>query len=277
MKIGIRAHDIGKYSIEELASKVNEYGFDSVQLVLNKAVEGESGLAGTLTEKKVANFYKALSANNVDVAMLGAYFNPIHSDKDKVKATVDKFKEHLQYANQFGAKGVGTETGSYNDDKWTYNPKNHTQEALDEVINVVKDLVEVAQNYNSYVIIEMAYHHVVSNKDRFQYLLDEIKSDRIKATIDIYNLLYTGNYTEYKEIFVESVKQFKDIIEIFHLKDFVLEDDKLKQVGLGQGYFDYEFIINTIKEHCPNATLIFEGVTGDDIVTSLDLVKKLCK
>ncbi len=276
MKIGIRAHDVGKYPVEELAKRVNELGFKYVQLAINKAIVGETAAAGTLTDEKVKQMTDAFSKYDVEVAMLGAYFNPVHSNTQKIEDSVKKFEEHLKYANKFGAAGVGTETGSYNDDKWTYNPKNHTQEALEQVIKYTKDLVEVAKKYNSYVIIELANHHVVSSKERFQYLLNSVNSDRIKATFDIYNMLYAGNYENYKEIFIDCVKQFKDVIEIFHLKDFVLEGDKLNKVGLGQGYFDYEFIIETIKEYCPNATLIFEGVTGDDIVTSLELVKRLC-
>ena len=57
MKIGVRVHDFGKSNAKTLASKAKSVGFDAVQLVLNKAIEGESGLAGTLSSDKALSFY----------------------------------------------------------------------------------------------------------------------------------------------------------------------------------------------------------------------------
>ena len=67
----------------------------------------------------------------------------------------------------------------------------------------------------------------------------------------------------------------EDDIKIIHLKDFLVDGDKLVQTGLGKGILDYNFIIKSIKKYAPNATLIFEGVVGDDIEPSLKLIKSL--
>ena len=96
MKIGVRVHDFGKSSAEDLAKKAKAVGFDAVQLVLNKAIEGETGLAGTLSKEKANYFYETFKKEGIEIAMLGAYFNPVHSDKDKVNQLFDKFKEHLK-------------------------------------------------------------------------------------------------------------------------------------------------------------------------------------
>ena len=42
--------------------------------------------------------------NNVKIPVLGAYFNPVHSDKAKVKAGQAKFADHLKKASLLGAK-----------------------------------------------------------------------------------------------------------------------------------------------------------------------------
>ena len=99
MKIGVRVHDFGKSDAKTLAKKAKEVGFDGVQLVLNKAIEGESGLAGTLSKEKALQFYNDFKAEGLDICMLGAYFNPVHSDKEKVETFVKKFEEHLKYQN----------------------------------------------------------------------------------------------------------------------------------------------------------------------------------
>jgi sugar phosphate isomerase/epimerase len=81
--------------------------------------------------------------------MLGAYFNPVHSDKNKVASLTEKFREHLKFMNDFKAGYVGSETGSFNDDKWTYNPLNRTEEAFQEVKRIFKDLAKCAEDNNA--------------------------------------------------------------------------------------------------------------------------------
>ena len=159
MKIGVRLHDLGKSTPSELAKKAKEIGFDGVQLVLNKAIEGETGLAGTLSKEKANEISKAFADAGLEIFMMGAYFNPVHSNKELVAKNIAKFKEHLQYCNDFNCKYVGSETGSFNDDKWTYNPLNRTPEAIAEVKRIFKELADTAKEYNSNVAIEGAFGH----------------------------------------------------------------------------------------------------------------------
>lgn len=78
-------------------------------------------------------------------------------------------------------------------------------------------------------------------------------------------------------IFKKSLELLGDYIVIFHFKDFIIEEGKLKQVGLGQGLMDYPKLIELITKNNPNAYLIFEGVVGDDIKTSNELITNLLK
>ena len=43
LKIGIRAHDLVKGSIDRVLTQAAEYGFDAVQLVFKKALTDENG------------------------------------------------------------------------------------------------------------------------------------------------------------------------------------------------------------------------------------------
>lgn len=272
MKICVRVHDLGKDEAINLAQKANEIGFSGVQLVLNKAIIGESGEAGTLSKEKANQIRDDFNKYNIDIAMLGAYFNPVHSNKDKVKASIDKFKEHLKYAKDFNCKYVGTETGSFNDDKWTYNPLNRTNEAFLEVENIFKKLAAYAKENNSYMAIEGAYGHCMYEPIMLKKLYDNINNGHVNIIVDVFNYLYIGNYMNQREIFDECIKLFDDKIVIFHLKDFIVEDGALKQVGLGQGLMDFDYMLPIIKKKCPNAYLVFEGVKKEDMVSSYNYI-----
>lgn len=273
MKIGVRAHDLGKCSPTELAKRAKRIGFDGVQLVLNKALDNESVSTDTLNNDKVNMIYRAFADEGLDILMLGAYFNPVHSDWSKVDASINKFKEHLQFANKFHTKYVGTETGSFNDDQWTYNPKNRTSEALNSVAASFGLLAQYAKIYDSNMAIEGAYGHVCYTPHILKELVDQIDNGNVYYIVDVYNYLYIGNYNEQNQIFDECLKEFGDKIVIFHIKDFVVENGALHQVGLGQGIMDFSYMIPKIKKNYPNAYLIFEGLKPEDMQSSYDFIR----
>jgi sugar phosphate isomerase/epimerase len=266
-KIGIRAHDIGKMSCESLADKVKSLGFDGVQLVFKKALDIEVDFNDLNLIKK--------HFTNPMIMMLGAYFNPVHPDSKIVTQGIDYFKKHLEVAFSLNTKYVGTETGSLMGSPWSYVKENHEQKALDDVIEVIKDLVAVAEKKHSYIAIEGAYAHVAYSPKRIKEIINQVSSPNLKVTIDLFNYLHIGNYKKRMEIFEECLNLLKDEIVIYHFKDFVVQDQDLIQVGLGQGLMDYPNIIKRIQETTPDAYLIFEGVTGDDIEHSLTYIKQL--
>jgi len=273
MKIGVRVHDFGKSNAETLAKQAKAVGFDGVQFVINKAIEGESGKAGTLNDEKVKAFADAFHNEGLDIVMLGAYFNPVHSNKQLVSDNIAKFKEHLAYENKFGAKFVGTETGSFNDDKWTYNPLNRTEEAYQEVLRIFKDLAKTAEDNNANMAIEGAFGHCMFEPKALYRLVSEINSNNVYYIVDIYNYLAISNYENYKEILEECFKLFKGRIVIFHLKDFIIEDGALKQCAIGKGLLDYDYLLKRMNEEAPDAYLIFEGSKPEDMEFSYDFVK----
>lgn len=272
MKIGVRVHDFGKSNAETLAKQAKAVGFNGVQLVLNKAIEGETGLAGTLSKEKANYFYNAFKNEGLDIAMLGAYFNPVHSNKELVAKMVAKFKEHLVYMNDFNAGFVGSETGSFNDDKWTYHPQNRTEEAFQEVKRIFSMLADVAEENNSKIALEGAFGHCMFEPKALKRLVDEIGSDSVYYTVDIYNYLSIDNYMNHTNIFDECIELFNDKIVIFHIKDFVIEDGALKQCCIGKGIMNYDYILPIIKEKCPNAYLIFEGSKPEDMEFSYKFI-----
>ncbi len=275
MKIGIRLHDLAKESYKTIFEKCKAVGFDYIQLVFKKALLDDDNNALLFSKENALKIKPYLEKSGLKVSMLGAYFNPVHSNKDLVKQNVAYFKKHLKYASLLDTKYVGSETGSYNDDKWTYNPKNQTEEGYQESIKVFKDLVKTAEEYGSIVLMEPAYGHVMYNVSTLKRCFDEINSPNLKITIDLYNLLYIGNYKNYKEVFHEALTTFKEDIKVIHLKDFNIVEGALKQCGLGDGIIDFKYVINEVISYCPEAVLTFEGVTGEDIPTSLKLIKSL--
>ena len=268
MKLGIRAHDLGRSSAQQLIRSLNNHHFPFIQLVLAKAIEAKNPHLIIEDESFVANLCHELETNQIEVAMLGAYFNPIHSNKQKVSQSVEYFKKHLKAAKKFNTTLVGTETGSYNDDQWTFHERNSSEEAFLDVKRIFSELLEVAEKEGVYLAIEPAYHHVISSPTRLKRLITELNHDHIRVTFDLFNLLSIHNYENQHAIIDEMIELFPKQIRIVHAKDFIVKDGILKQVAPGLGLLDYPYLLAKLKELPIEPIIIFEGVVGDDIVKS---------
>lgn len=269
MKIGIRAHDMGKMDAKSLFQSAQSFGFDGVQLVVNKALIPEP----PLTEEA----FKTIATHQgpVAVLLLGSYFNPIHSNQDKVQAGVVRFQKQLELAHILHTEYVASETGSYNDDQWTYHEQNHTKTAYEQALSVFKPIVETAERVDKTVLIEAAYGHVIFSPHALKRFVHDLNSKHVKVIIDLFNLLNTRNHRQHEQILQEALHLLKDEITVFHLKNYQLKEGKLVQVGLNKGLFDYERLLPMMLQSNPDAYYIFEGITGEDIAESFAFIQKI--
>ncbi len=274
MKVAFRTHDLGVKGLENAIQKAETCGISAVQLVVYKFMGEIKYLPGQLDGEKAERIGKALRGAGISVPLIGAYFNPVHSDKEKVARCKAVFKEYLKYSKALGCNIVGSETGSFNDDKWTYNPLNRTEEALQTVIETFKELAAYAKEVGAFVGMEGAAGHVCWNVATLKRAVDAINADNIKIIFDIYNYLDASNYKNYLEILDEGLKTFARKIVVFHIKDCVFEDGKLRQVAPGKGMFDFDKILGKIKAYDKDAVLVLEGTTGDDIVPCIEFINK---
>lgn len=272
MKIGIRGHDLKARTPGELAEEARGLGFPHIQLVLNKSFGTD---IWDFDEERIHGIREEFQKSGVETALLGAYFNPFHSNPEYRQENVDRFKRHLQLAKLFGTPFVGTETGSYMDSPWTYHPRNHLEEAYLEVREVVRDLVGFAESVDACVLIEGAYNHLIYKPELLKRLVDDIPSRNLRVIIDLFNYLNIENHKDHRKILDKALELLRDKISVFHLKDYVVEDGKLRQVALGKGLMDYPYIMKQIKTHVPDAFLIFEGITGKDIAPSREFIRGL--
>lgn len=272
MQIAFRTHDLGVKGLEHAIEKAKTCGISAVQLVAYKFLDEIKYAPGALDKANSAAIGEALKAAGIEVPLIGAYFNPVHSNKEKVANCKAVFKDYLKYSKTLGCNIVGSETGSFNDDKWTYNPLNRTEEALQTVIATFKELAAYAKEVGAFVGMEGAAGHVCWNVATLKRVVDAIGADNIKVIFDIYNYLDASNYKNYLEILDEGLKTFGNIV-VFHIKDCVFEDGKLKQVAPGKGMFDFDKILSRIKKYDENAVLVLEGTTGDDIIPCSEFIR----
>lgn len=273
MKICFRTHDLGVKGLDAAVKKCKECGISAVQLVAYKFMDDVKYTPYGIDRPAAARIGKAFKDAGIAVPLIGAYFNPVHSDREKAERCKQVFKDYISYAGELGSDIVGSETGSFNDDKWTYNPLNRTEEALQTVIKTFKELAIFAKERGAHIGIEGAAGHVCWNVATLKRAVDGIGCDNVRVIFDLYNYLDDSNYRNYLDILDEGLKTFAGNIRVFHIKDCVFEDGKLKQVPPGKGLFDFDKILGRIKKYDKDAFLVLEGTVGDDIVPCISFIK----
>ena len=273
MKLMIRAHDLGLKGAENINNSIVNLGLDGVQLVVYKSIEGISYSQGQISSDKALEISNAICQNGKEIALIGAYFNPVHPNTAKIDNGIAVFRDYISVAKDLNCQFVGSETGSYNGDPWIYHPMNHSDEALDRVVETFTSLADFAAENGVNIAIEGAFGHVCHTPQRLKLAFERIGRENVKFIFDLYNYLDISNVDSAYEILESGVSLLGDRILLFHIKDFVIQDNKLKQCGVGKGILDYDRILNVIYKHNPCATLVLEGTTQEDLPFAVSYLK----
>lgn len=275
MKLCIRAHDLGVTGIDNVLRRLDELGLDGVQLVCYKVCEDIPYEPGAITPEKAAEIGKAFADAGKIIPMVGAYFNPVHSDREKAARCEKIFGEYLAACQTMGCSFVGSETGSFNDDSWTYNPRNRTEEAVQTVADTFSRLCDVAAEHGSTVAMEGAEGHVCWNVETLTQAR-KLMGKPTKVIFDLYNYMDADNQLDYLGILNRGLETFAGDILLFHMKDCdFTPGHKPHQTPFGKGQLDKHAILKAIKNYDPNAILVLEETCGDDIPFAVETIRTI--
>lgn len=275
MKICIRAHDLGVKGTAAILDRLNALGIDGVQMVCYKAYDDILYQPSSITEKQAEEIGGAFRKAGAMIPLVGAYFNPVHSDKNKVDRCFRIFADYLRVCRAMGCGVVGSETGSFNDDKWTYHPRNRTEEALQQVVETFSKLCDIAADCGSMVAMEGAAGHVCYDVDTLARARN-MMGRKTKVIFDLYNYLDESNQGAYLSILEKGLDTFGDEILLFHMKDCLFENGRRpSQVPFGTGQMDLEAVLKRIKAFDQNAVLTLEGTTGEHIPHAVTTIKHI--
>jgi sugar phosphate isomerase/epimerase len=277
MKLCIRAHDLGVTGTEAILRQLETLHLDGVQMVCYKAYENIPYAVGGLTQNQAEEIGQAFHEAEKCIPLVGAYFNPVHSDAAKVQRGIDVFADYLRRCQAMGCDVVGSETGSYNDEPWIYHPRNRTPEALQNVAATFSQLCDVAADCGSTVALEGAAGHVCWDVATLAKVRKMIGRPT-KVIFDLFNYMDAGNQGDYLRILDQGLETFAGEILLFHMKDCRLINGAApQQVPLGTGDLDMREILKRIRAYDENAVLMLEGTTGADIPRAVQTIDTIWK
>ena len=276
MRIGIRLHDTKKCPLTERLQIVRQQGFSCVHIALGKT-DGLPKETDALTPGYALWLKNEFAQAGVDMAVLGNYQNLAHPDPAKLKEIQHRYTAHLRFAALAGCGMVGTETGAPNEDYHYDKEANHSAEALEIFINNLRPVIADAERFGVILAIEPVYKHIVWNPKRAREVLDRIASPNLQIIFDPVNLLDPDNLDHREEVIEEAMDLLAPEIAMIHLKDYVLEDGKMKAVGCGFGEMDYRKIVEFAETKKPYIHATLENTSPETAEQSRKVIEALIK
>lgn len=272
LQLGIRAHDLGQVPLPALIEKMKQYEFNHAHFAIKKSFPDSAPTIQQMTPGTANYFASNFNQAGIKISILGSYVNIVATDLDERKQAIENFKKHLHLAKDFNAAMVATETGSVGQG---YTEENFTEEAFQKAVVSVKEMVAEAERFGVIVAIEAGINHPVYTAPLARRLVDEVDSPNLKIILDCANLMSVSNYERQAEVVAEAFELLDDVIVALHIKDFIVEDNKVIIVPVGHGWMDYTPIMRYAKYKKPHIFTSLEATTEPHLADSVALIQKI--
>ncbi|WP_374256598.1 sugar phosphate isomerase/epimerase family protein [Yokenella regensburgei] len=272
LNIGARAHDLNGHSLQAIIDEAQVLGLDGLQLAIHKTWEADWQARD---EEAIVASIHHLQCSGLSLFLLASYFNPAHSSPDVLARELERVRFTIAVASKSGVAAVGSETGSLNDDDWTWHPDNHGEAAFLAVEQTLSQLRPSLVMHDRHFLVEAVSDHIIHDAHRLAQLNARLGA-RFQVTLDLANLLNAGNATRWREVLEHFLLTHGGQIRLLHFKNFILKDGLKVPVGLEEGIIDYAWVLERLERlqlsHIP---IIVEELTGTALAESVRYLRGL--
>ncbi|WP_321387957.1 sugar phosphate isomerase/epimerase family protein [uncultured Enterococcus sp.] len=271
----VRGHDIsGNHSFTALPEKIKAVGIGNVQLALGMSFPELSSGKENISPGFGTFMKNTFMKQDVQIAILSCYINMIHPNEEIREEALQKFESYLKYAKYFGASMVASETGNVLEEI-IYTEKNFTEEAFEKAVVSIQRLVNCGEKYGMMVGIEPGLNHPIYSVEKMHDLVQRIDSDYLGVIMDATNLITVDNYQKQTEILQQAFDLFGEKIVAIHLKDFIIEDEKVVPTAVGEGLMDVQGMLEIINKNKPLINIVLEETKDEKIAQAKKLIASL--
>lgn len=271
LSFGFRAHDVTLSEqstdidpFEQLAYSLEQHHVSCVQLAPLKLFP-HFFQSTAINPGAVQRCKAAFDNHHIRIGVLGSYINMIHPDPGQRTRALHQFELFIRYAQLFGSPMVASETGSVNAALGGYTERNFTQDAYQQTIRSIRQLVHVAEQYRVYVAIEPGVNHPIHDVITIEHMLNDVDSPNLGLIIDPTALTPPDHVdTQWQvELAQQLFEQFSPSVLAMHIADWKPTDashssNRLIRCNATEGLMNIPAILNIAAQHKPYLTTIFE-------------------
>ncbi len=272
------------YTLEESISRIKSHGFSCVQLDLcfkDMDLDWKK-----LDAAKCHTIRDAFRKANLPIVCISGYINLVHPDLAQRKDNIEYLKTLLKFARDLGTPYVISETGTYNrESDWVFDPKNATEEAYQEIKEIISELAAYAHSHNAVFLVENYIQNIIGSVDQVLRLFADVQSPGLGLLLDPTNYFTDRNIDDVDGELNRIFNALGDRVKIAHAKDIkraentgekhasidASEAHSFRGAGAvelpapGLGILNYNLYLKRLSDLYPNIPIIIEHLDEADV------------
>lgn len=262
IQYGMRAHDCCEAgSLEHFFETVKQQGVRHIQLAFEKSIADYDFSYGHYSAGFADYIGRKVREQDLHVAILSCYINPVIPDESARLAEVNRFIERLRYCKRMNADMVGTETGRFSMDM-SVTPMTQSEECYRLLLDSFSRIVDAAERLGVIVGVEGVFDHTLSSPEKMKRFLHDLASPAVEVILDAANLISpetAKNPSLQNEIIDKAFQYYGDRISVLHLKDCVFDQNGVQVcTPPGEGLICYDSLMRNLKEQKPHIIALLE-------------------
>lgn len=275
MKLGIFSPEIDSKNVSELFEKMKSYGFQETQFDFLSICDEE--MPKVIPDEWVNEIIKQSNNNGIRIIAVNGTFNMAHPDKAVRDDGVERFEKIAAICQPFSCKLVTLCTGSRNrESMWLPHPDNNLKEAWNDMIDVMENVIQIAEKYDIQLGLEIEASNVGNTPQKMKRLIDDMQTDRLKVIMDCANLFQEGmaKQENVQRLIGEAFDILGEQVILAHGKD-ILAGDGLDFTGAGKGIVDFDFFFKELEKIGYSNGIVLHGIKKkDDIPSCVEFIRK---
>ncbi|MFP3154196.1 sugar phosphate isomerase/epimerase [Lachnospiraceae bacterium ZAX-1] len=267
MRIGLSASPKHNTPIE-WAKKNKELGCGTVVFPVDYRAE----------DAMIDAYATAAKENNLMIAEVGVWRNPIAPLKEVRTEGLDYCKRQLELADRLGANCCVNVSGSMGE-RWDGAYKdNFSRQTWSKMVKSIQEIIDSVHPKNTYYTIEPMPWMYPTGPDEYVRLLEDVGRDRFAVHMDIFNWITTPKKYFFQEEFMEECfEKLGKYIKSCHIKDVLLQQEftiMFQETKCGEGNICLEKYALLANQYNKNMPMIIEHLHSEtEYLQSLEYVK----
>ena len=230
-------------------------------------------------EGLIDRYAQAAADNDLVIAEVGVWRNPISPDKTVRENALAYAKSQLALADRVGARCCVNISGSAGE-RWDGAYKeNFLQGTYDATVVSIRDIIDSVRPKNTFYTIEPMPWMVPADPDDYLRLIKDVDRERFAVHMDFCNWVTSPRKYFFNEEFMdECFQKLGHLIKSCHLKDVNLGGEltfKLIETHCGGGSINLEKYAELALAADPDMPLIIEHLNSDaEYIESFEYVRK---
>lgn len=223
------------------------------------------------TEAEAEGYARAAAKAGIVIAEVGAWCNPLDSDRAAAKKALEHCKLQLELAEKLGAGCCVNIAGSRGSQWDGPHPENLSRDTFDMIVDTVREIIDAVKPTRTFYTLEPMPWIYPDSPDTYLDLLWAVDRKRFAAHLDPVNMISSpGRYFDNAGFVRECFKKLGPYIKSVHAKDISLSGRltvHLDEVRPGLGSFDYRTLLNEVEKLNPELPVMLEHLPSEEEYT----------